>query len=228
MVHAKDKEIPRTASIPIDPQGPFAAVDVAGGAREETRNGEAAMIYRKMHARRGLRMAVVTTALTVALDIPKAGGQGMSAGPVICETTSIQERFAHCALWIDKADGVRRGDSGILIGRSTFFRSLSLEALVTGDSARWYARRYQSSVRSARWFQLIGATLSVGAFAYAQSKRIELIQLPMVSGNRGRTSPGVTAAFLAGLVISTGFHYPGVARASKIKAIWWHNRELLR
>jgi hypothetical protein len=183
----------------------------------------------KKHAfRRGARTCLTVVPLVLSVQGAEAQtAAGVSRADSSCASTeSLPARYVGCALWIDEMGGIRRGQAGLVIARPGPIRPIRLEEIVSGDSARWYARRYQRSMQASKGLHLTGLALSVGSLVYALIEHNKL-QFPL-SRDASNSSKAATAGFLSGIVIASGFSYPRRAREAKAKAIWWHNRDLLR
>jgi hypothetical protein len=167
-------------------------------------------------------------AFTASFGVLMGSSNAVAQAAPACPPAPITLRFAKCALWIDESGAIRRGQGAELIATGSLFRPIALERIVEGDSARFYARRYQSSIHRARAFQIGGVAISVASLIIAQQKRVGILQLPPSRDQATSNSPVLLATFLSGLIASSGFHYPRSARSAKARAVWWHNERLLR
>jgi hypothetical protein len=174
-----------------------------------------------------LRTATAALALCVGPVVPCARAQTAPGTPP-CADSAGGASYRQCALWLD-AGVVRRGAAGAIIARPGFFRPMPLTRVVSGDSARTHAARYEVNAQRSNVLGAAATLLLVAAYVVADSYDCAPVQFGICSN--ADDSHGVAVGALAigsglGLLASVPF---GIrARRASARAIWWHNAQFAR
>jgi hypothetical protein len=176
--------------------------------------------------------------LCVALGLAAAAGawgplpaQGAAAANT-AEPTDTTCTYERCALWLDGARLVR-GARAELVAKPGWFRSPPLARFVSGDSAGWYAARYERASGRANALSNVGTLAMLGAIgiAYLRDRGCDSGPYPWVSSCRDGDALHVTTAvmFTGGMVALYG-SIPFSRRAGRhrARALWWHNAQFAR
>jgi hypothetical protein len=169
-----------------------------------------------------LRIATAAVALCLTGAIPSARGQAPSA-QLPCADSAGVGLYGHCALWLD-GNVVRRGAAGEIVARPGFFRPMRLARLVSGDSARIYAARYETNTRRSIVLGAASTLLFVAAYVIADSYDCARRIFGICS--RSDDADAVSVAALAigsGLALIASVPFSIRARRAGARAIWWHN-----
>ena len=166
---------------------------------------------------------VLLIAVSAAIS-SAAGAQDTRSDIVACRDTATTGLYRRCALWLD-GNSVRRGEEGLVVARPGFFTPIRLSRVVAGDSALWYAHRFEHRSRQAAFFGVIGALALAGTLSSSNCVSGGAFGCGAWDTHRG-TALGL---LVGGTVFSiAGVHFQVQARRAGAKAVWWNNERFAR
>ena len=186
-----------------------------------------------MCRRLAIRYALMLVVAMIArAEIARGQGQGQG-GPAVMPPTHSSEvcdpngppsarPYERCALLFD-GNLLRRGSKGEVIAKEGL-TPMPLRDIVVGDSAKFYAGRYEEDA----WIASTLGRMSTAAFvsAFVGQKTLGCHSFLCINGAKGHgvRVVAVSAASLA--VLSLPFS--AGAKRHGARAVWWNNLLLLR
>lgn len=168
--------------------------------------------------RRLLVLVAASTAISTA-----ALGQDTRPDSVACRDSAAAGLYRRCALWME-GNTVKRGEGGQVVGRWGFFIPTPLTRLVAGDSAMYYARRFERRSKQSVGLLVLGAAVMVFSVSKADCGGT----YDGCQYDYGFSSPGFNT-LLAGAVLSgIGAHLQVRAMRAGARAVWWNNERFAR
>jgi hypothetical protein len=153
--------------------------------------------------------------------VPPAHSEPAAVPPRHSETVcdlhaSKQPSYVDCALWFDRGH-LRRGAQGDVVGRDGLV-PVPLRSMVTGDSAQFYAFRYEQD----RWIAL--PFVSGGMIALATSLVLERRRCKTVGCSNAGSYHAAKIWFITGMSLDfISVPFTSASRRAGNRATWWHN-----
>ena len=173
-----------------------------------------------MIVRRLLVLIMASAAISTA-----AGGQDTRPDDIACRDSASAGLYHRCALtMLDNGTRFVRGSDGVVVANRGLFSRVHLARIVSGDSAKFYATRFEKNNRAAGLFKGLG----VGLMAFS------VLRAECSSRNNGCAYDwGINSPALKFLVGGMGSAIVGrlieiSAARQGAKAVWWNNERFSR
>jgi hypothetical protein len=150
--------------------------------------------------------------------------------PIVAQEAAVADSsctYDRCALWLD-GTRLRRGTRGGLVARNGLFTPRPLLRYVTGDSAVYYAMRYEHAVKRSAILAGIGAFALVAGTIVTIARESDCPAFPFRAcvGANDVTAMSLVLGGEIALLVSLPFTKR--ARQSHARALLWHNHQFAR
>jgi hypothetical protein len=172
-----------------------------------------------------MRKLLTLVAASVAISAV-AGAQDTRPDDIACQDSAASAGlYRRCALtMLDNGTRVVRGAGGVVVANRGLFSRVHLQRIVAGDSAKFYATRFEKNNRAAGLFKALGVGLMT----------VSIFKADCSSRNNGcaydwsMNSPGLKLLVGgAGLAIVGRVIEISAARQGAM-AVWWNNERFSR
>jgi hypothetical protein len=159
--------------------------------------------------------------LAVGLTTPAASrAQEPTAPPTVTCADATPGSYDSCALFLD-GQRLKQGVHGAVVATPGFWKPLPLTAAVGGDSARFYARRFERNAFRGDATSIASGLLMVGGLFVTRPCRFN-----STCGSRFVTGGSmILSGSLLGLVSLSLHHH---AESDAARAVWFNNSRYSR
>src|SRR5262252_1561417 len=164
-----------------------------------------------------LRLGLAVAATPFLSSVARA--QEASPAPSSFTTRTCTESgtgsYDACALFLEGRQ-LKRGSLGTVVATPGYWRPLPLVAEVGGDSAIWYARRFEHNAFRGKNIGTAGALLAFGGLFFIRPSHGRPPDLARFEAGAGMMLSGMVLGF-----VSSSFDRHAASDAAR--AIWWNN-----